>query len=625
MGQNEQPIKDSTLFVVPVDAQKASFGRISLDELTVGTYITTIDSGALERAQHQSVSELITQKTSVFVKSYGVNGLATLTFRGASAAQSTVLWNGVPVLNPMSGMADISFIRAGLFEQVGVLLGGNGALFGSGNVGGALLLQSYLPSFSESYGAEGSLNVGSFGRYDVLGKGFYENKKGFFSAKVYYHQSENNFSYKDYNFHQREMDHARSQAYGAMIDGGVKVNTKQQLQLSLWYQEAHREIPPALFETISSKLQVDRFLKANVQWKWEHKKHFLWLNEAYGWDAFSFTDSLIFMSNKAISHQIYHEFGWRWQAHENHTLYIFSPVQFSWANATNYNGTPWQIRLALVANYRFLLPNQKVQVLISARQELWNERLTPFLPSLGLEFYPIRMLKIYVSAQRSYRVPALNELFYFPGGNSNLRPEKGWNVNAGVQFSHVIENRIKVRLLHQVNGFSRWVNDWIYWMGGSVWTPHNIAQVFSAGGEINHAVSLSYKKWVWRVNIGANYIVSITQRSDLPNDGSIGKQIPYTPKWNGNGGLAIEWNGISLAYDHQLTGERFVTVDESQMIPWYHLGNIHLHYTWRFKTFYTTAGVEVYNLWNEDYQIMWQRPMPGRYFMGNIKIGFRKN
>ncbi len=624
-AQENTITKDSTLRETRVKSSVKAYQHLQLDELSIGTYISTIDSGVLARTQHQSIAQLLTQKTPVFVKSYGVNGIATLTFRGASAAQSAVLWNGIPIMSPMSGISDISFMRAGLFDQVGILYGGSGALFGSGNIGGALLLQSFLPTFQPDYGANVSFNVGSFGRYDVMGAGFYQNKKWFISTKAYFHQSKNDFAYRDYANQTQQMENAKSLSYGAMFDAGLRIDSLQRLQISVWYQEANRQIPPALFESFSKKFQADRFLKTAIKWQIERKKHLVWANVSYGFDAFEFVDSLILMDNKAIAHQVFQEIGWRWQAHKNHTLYIFSPLQISWASGNNFNGNPLQIRPALVGNYRFSSPNQKISVLVSGRQEFWNDKPTPFLPSIGFDFFPTKFLKIQASAQRSYRVPTLNELYYFPGGNINLKPEKGWNLNAGIQFSHRIERKASVDFLHQVNGFARWIDNWIYWMGGTIWTPHNIAQVFSGGGEVNHRIGVNYKKWKWAVNLSGTYIVSISQKSDLPNDGSIGKQIPYTPRWNANAGFMVEWNAISLVYDHQFTGERFITVDESQAIPAYFTGNIHLSYTWRRKSIAATVGLEILNLWNEQYQIMWQRPMPGRYFMVNLKFGFRKS
>lgn len=598
---------------------------LQLEELSIGVALNKINTQNLQLAQSKSIAQLLEQQTPVFVKSYGVNGLATLSFRGASAAQSAVFWNGIPMQNPMSGMTDISFLKAGLFDHVSLLYGGNGALWGSGNVGGALMLQSFVPNFRKSYGVDAAFHYGSFSRFEGWANGFFQNKKWFISAKTYYHTSKNNFAFRDYNQQVHDMSNAQAQSLGAMLDVGFRIDSLQQITFSVWYQENERYIPPALFETFSRKRMNDRMLKTAIKWQLERKKHFFWATASYGFDQFQYVDSLILLHNKTFSQQYFQEIGWKWQAHKNHSLYIFSPLQIAWATGNSFANEALQIRPALVANYRFSSPNQKWNFLVSARQEMWNQSLTPFLPSIGLDFYPIQSLKIYLSGQRSYRVPTLNELYYFPGGNINLKPEKAWNVNLGAHFIHKYGRTVKIQIEHQIDGFARWVNDWIYWMGGSIWTPNNIAQVFSGGAEVRHAIQISHKKWEWSLNAAGNYIVSITQKSSLPNDGSIGKQIPYTPRWNINLGASVAWNGLKLQYYHTITDLRYITLDESQSVPMYHIGNVMLHYPFNYKKLRISAGVELHNVWNSSYQIMYQRPMPGRYLMINFRIGFRNS
>lgn len=623
-AQNDTLRQKQKVREITVKSEKLT-STLKLDELSIGVNKWNFSEEMLNLAKNQSLAQILEQKTPVFIKSYGVNGLATLSFRGASAAQSAVFWNGVPLQNPMSGMMDISLLKTGLFENVALLYGGNGALWGSGNVGGALMLQSFVPTFKKSYGADASFHYGSFSRFDGWGNGFYQTSKWFISAKAYYHNSKNNFGYKDYNGIGHDMPNAKANSFGTMIDAGLRIDSLQQITLSVWYQENERWIPPALFESFSKKKQNDNMLKTAIKWQMERKKHLFWALGSYSFDQFKYVDSLILMNNEAFAQQYFQEIGWKWQIHKNHALYIFSPLNISWTNGKNFHGTALQIRPALVANYRFITNNQKWHLLVSARQEMWNTSLTPFLPSLGLDFYPIKTLKIFASAQRSYRVPTLNELYYFPGGNINLKPEKGWNVNLGVQYKQIFEGKVKIELEHQVDGFARWVNDWIYWMGGTIWTPHNISKVFSGGAEWNENLQLSYKKWKWSIFGSANYIISITQASAIPNDGSLGKQIPYTPKWNANFGASASWNGILLQYSHSYTGLRYITVDESQSVPMYQIGNLVLNYQFDYKKLRLSAGVELHNIWNESYQVMWQRPMPGRYLMTNIRVGFRGN
>lgn len=52
------------------------------------------------------------------------------------------------------------------------------------------------------------------------------------------------------------------------------------------------------------------------------------------------------------------------------------------------------------------------------------------------------MLKASVS--RNYRFPTLNDLYFLPGGNPNLRNEHGFSYDAGVSFEVGKENAYKL-------------------------------------------------------------------------------------------------------------------------------------------------------------------------------------
>jgi outer membrane cobalamin receptor len=88
-----------------------------------GQKVQTIDSLTLAQYQFQNIANLLSQQVPVFVKSYGVNSMASLSFRGASAAQSQVYWNGVPIQNAASGISDVSLLPATLANRVNIVYG----------------------------------------------------------------------------------------------------------------------------------------------------------------------------------------------------------------------------------------------------------------------------------------------------------------------------------------------------------------------------------------------------------------------------------------------------------------------------------------------------------------------
>ncbi|RYZ28377.1 MAG: TonB-dependent receptor, partial [Sphingobacteriales bacterium] len=230
----------------------------------------------------------------------------------------------------------------------------------------------------------------------------------------------------------------------------------------------------------------------------------------------------------------------------------------------------------------------------------------------------------------------LNELYYFPGGNPDLKPEQGWSQDAGYAFTlglgqlsaasrHDLQRVNRFTFSHEVSLFNRNIQDWIYWLGGAIWTPHNIARVHSRGMETNNKLEWVTGSVTFHVGFNYTYILSTTEASYLPGDGSIGKQIPYTPRYSIQGNAGLQWRDkLFLNYNQTYTGYRFVTTDESQFLEPYSTGNVQATYTLARKQKLLTLSAQVQNIWNTAYEVVNGRPMPGRNFLLQVKMGLFK-
>ncbi|MCD4678755.1 MAG: Plug domain-containing protein, partial [Bacteroidales bacterium] len=113
-----------------------------LDEYTIGLNHEQIDSLSLTYYRTSSLASVLGDLTPIFIKSYGVGSLSTISFRGTAAHHSGVYWNGFN-LNPANiGMSDLSLFPLAFFESVEILYGGASSLYGSGNIGGGLHLKN---------------------------------------------------------------------------------------------------------------------------------------------------------------------------------------------------------------------------------------------------------------------------------------------------------------------------------------------------------------------------------------------------------------------------------------------------------------------------------------------------
>ncbi len=90
-----------------------------------GLQITRPDSLARATTLTTSLSDLISEYTPVFIKSYGHGSTATASFRGTAATHTQVLWNGMNLNSPMRGIADLSLLPVFFTDDVYLLHGGS--------------------------------------------------------------------------------------------------------------------------------------------------------------------------------------------------------------------------------------------------------------------------------------------------------------------------------------------------------------------------------------------------------------------------------------------------------------------------------------------------------------------
>jgi iron complex outermembrane receptor protein len=334
-------------------------------------------------------------------------------------------------------------------------------------------------------------------------------------------------------------------------------------------------------------------------------------------DRYQYTDPAVQLTAGGSVMQYYQEAGWRQRLSANSKLLVFVPVQLSWL-PTGVDSQR-QSRVAIASAYSISTLHSRLEASVQARAERINTT-NIFLPGAGLSFYAMRWMRLQANAQRTYRMPTLNELYYFPGGNSSLRPEQGWSEDAGYVV-HIEKERWTLRQGTSV--FNRNIDDWILWLGGAIWTPHNIASVHSRGAETDSRATYSTGNWRFHIAANTSYVLATTTASYLPDDGSPGKQIPYTPRYNLRVNAGFTWKRLYLNYNHSYTGYRFITTDESAWLLPYATGNVQASYTTSVYKHNIHLNAQCSNIWNVQYSVAGFRPMPGINWLAGFRLDIK--
>src|SRR6187402_1409091 len=143
-----------------------------------------------------SLTNLLNYNSVLYFKEQGRGMASTVSFRGTTAAQTAVIWNGINVNSLLNGSADFNTFSSPDFNTVSVKAGGGSVSYGSGAIGGSVHLNNNLV-FSNKFENDLRLDYGSFNTVGINYKVIFSNKKWSTQVGFSRNSSENDYDYVD--------------------------------------------------------------------------------------------------------------------------------------------------------------------------------------------------------------------------------------------------------------------------------------------------------------------------------------------------------------------------------------------------------------------------------------------
>lgn len=583
--------------------------------------IENIDSVFIAHYQHQSLSTLLSEQSAFHIKSYGNGNIATSSLRGGNASHTALLWNGLNIQNPMLGQNDLSLVSAALFDEVALEYGGGSAMWGSGAIGGSIHLNNSI-LFNKGYQQKISVQGGSFDAKKILSSIHFSTKKLSFTNRVYFQSALNNYTYQDTLDKEnpnKQMQHANYVNKGVMQDVSYQINQHQLLSVKFWYNNTFRNLPS--FSTMMSKKhQEDENFKLSANYTNQIQKFKSVVRTGYFNDALQYHDSIakIYSNSKATSliAEVDNSF-----KHKQQQFNFGVNTSLYQTKSLNYSGNKSLHKLAFFAAYQTALAKSKLLLSGSIRKEFTSLSAIPLTGGVGASYQLINYFQLNINASKSFRQPSLNDLYYNPGGNPNLKSESSNEFNVGMLFKKNIRH-----VFTSLEGtyFNRLTDNWIIWLPGSsdYWTPHNIAQVYSRGTDAKFQVNYMRKHWSLKAVVNTAYVLSTNQKPTSDNDNSLNRQLIYTPRYSGNGNVYVAYKNTSVSINQGYTGYRFVTTDNTAWLNPYSITNIKLTHKLLLKQSTLEGFFAINNVFNKNYMIVSQRPMMRRNFEVGLTINY---
>jgi vitamin B12 transporter len=592
-----------------------SFGQqdsiVSLEEVILPDYNLKNNSNSLLTnylndsliKNSSSLTSLLRNNTSIYFKENGLGMVSSASFRGTTAQQTAVIWNGININSQFNGQTDFNTISASDFNEVVVRHGGGSSIYGSSAIGGSIHLNTEL-NFKSKLENSLQLEYGSFETSKVNYQLRFARKK--FSSQVSFthNSSQNDYPYLNTNQKNENGDFYNS-SYNMAL--GFKLNPKNSIFYYSYLFSSNRHFSGTVVSPSFSKYK-DFNTRNLIEWNSEFSKFTSKLQLAFLSEMYTYFENKEFnIFDDARAETLVAKY----QLNYN----LSKKLQFSTLlDITHAKGFGESIgeNSRTIYSAIFLskfLPTEKLVIEASVRQELTSNYESPFLFSLGTVYQITKWYDLKTNISRNYRIPTFNDLFYKGSGNTTLKPEIATQFEVGNSFKLV--NNFKL----DVVGYYIKIKELLRWSPNSSgsWTPNNVANVTSYGAEISLNYNFKYHKNIF--DLQTNYAYTVSQ------DDAKNKQLIYVPFHKQTTTFNYRYLNFSMYLNYVFNGSVFTTSDNNYILSNYSVANFGLRYVLPFYE-KLTIGSAINNIFNENYQSVSQRPMPGRNYNFLITLNF---
>ncbi len=269
-----------------------------------------------------------------------------------------------------------------------------------------------------------------------------------------------------------------------------------------------------------------------------------------------------------------------------------------------------------------------------------------FTPAVFVSYQPVLSEELFLRAyyKRIFRMPTFNDLYYTDVGNISLLPEYTTQYNGGVQYDKRWQEGACRAVSVKADGYFNQVKNKIVAIpkgnGQYRWQMLNLGYVEIRGCDVNASGTFDLTNEVL-LTVAAAYTYQKAQDFTDPGELTYGGQIAYIPWHSGSATINLQWKGLSVNYAFIYVGERYhnsANIPANREQPWY-THDVSISYDMPIsrkskvdsrklivesrKPNYSPRlyfAVEINNLFNQQYEVILNYPMPGINGKGIIRI-----
>ena len=651
-AQNEKDSIESTPLTEVVATAKEQKEIISAQKLS-GQELDALNSF--------SVADAIRYFSGVQLKDYGgVGGLKTINIRSMGTNQVGVFYNGIQLGNAQNGQVDLGKFSMDNIEEISLYNGQRSKIFQSARDFGSassIYIQPRKPHFASNKNTNIKANL-KFGSFDLINPSLLMEYKINNNISLSFNGEWINASGKYKVHYRRVLPKSKIVAYDTVaIRQNGDINAvrleaalygtleKGTWNVNFYNYSSDRGVPGAVINNKwkrGERMQdINSFVQGNMKLaisdRWNTLLNIKYASDYTHFENFDYT--LYPTNNKFRQKEFYiatanlfyltdfwdvsfsYDFQYNtldadFQRMDNYDIFAYPRRTSHWLSlATSLDLNRLKIQASLLGTLihetvrKYNAPDDK-------------HVMTPAVFA-SYRLLPNEDLRLNAFAKKIFRVATFNEMYYVEMISSNIKPEYATQYDLGIKYTKRPRYSIVKNIDAQIDVYYNRVEDKIICTPKSPlfkWTTYNLGLVKIKGLDVS--VGNMFRMGNVFLQTKLQYTYQEARNYTDPGDTFYGHQIPYIPWHSGTVIASALYKDWTLNYSFIYTGERYSQSDNivyNHVQPWY-THDVSLVKKFRIKDMNFKATLEVNNLFDQDYEVIFNYPMPKRNYRFSLVV-----
>ncbi|MFC2307716.1 MAG: TonB-dependent receptor [Bacteroidota bacterium] len=651
-AQNEKDSIESTPLTEVVATAKEQKEIISAQKLS-GQELDALNSF--------SVADAIRYFSGVQLKDYGgVGGLKTINIRSMGTNQVGVFYNGIQLGNAQNGQVDLGKFSMDNIEEISLYNGQRSKIFQSARDFGSassIYIQPRKPHFASNKNTNIKANL-KFGSFDLINPSLLMEYKINNNISLSFNGEWINASGKYKVHYRRVLPKSKIVAYDTVaIRQNGDINAvrleaalygtleKGTWNVNFYNYSSDRGVPGAVINNKwkrGERMQdINSFVQGNMKLaisdRWNTLLNIKYASDYTHFENFDYT--LYPTNNKFRQKEFYiatanlfyltdfwdvsfsYDFQYNtldadFQRMDNYDIFAYPRRTSHWLSlATSLDLNRLKIQASLLGTLihetvrKYNAPDDK-------------HVMTPAVFA-SYRLLPNEDLRLNAFAKKIFRVATFNEMYYVEMISSNIKPEYATQYDLGLKYTKRPRYSIVKNIDAQIDVYYNLVEDKIICTPKSPlfkWTTYNLGLVKIKGLDVS--VGNMFRMGNVFLQTKLQYTYQEARNYTDPGDTFYGHQIPYIPWHSGTVIASALYKDWTLNYSFIYTGERYSQSDNivyNHVQPWY-THDVSLVKKFRIKDMNFKATLEVNNLFDQDYEVIFNYPMPKRNYRFSLVV-----